>query len=177
MKRTLHYFTFVTTDQRLRIRIPLYAYVVIVAMLPFMVLVLWLMVVTGLTDAVVLKVQPPMFAVGLLLMLVAWGRWWTFDRKANSVRFTPWRRCSLSAVRGVCVAPHLRRRKYTNYTAYAVELVLQDGKHVRLGGAMSSLQDPARANDFATAIGEWLHLPVTQAGTHQDVPADGSATA
>jgi hypothetical protein len=161
-KRTLHGHTVVTTTDRLVIRMPVVGYFVILGFYLLAVLVPWVMTETGLLGRDLLKILPPMAAAGWTPFVILLGRWWTFDRKANSIRYFPWRLCALTDVRGVRVVErHAGKRNLDR--AYSIELDREGKSSVRLMGFIyAPLLGAAETLDYARAVGDWLNVPVKE---------------
>jgi len=141
---------------------PLIGYFAFAGLLLVAVLGPWIMLEAGLLNRESLTVASLMMAAGMLFFLLLWGRWWTLDRKANSVRYFPWRLCALADVRGVRVVQR-RVGKYNASVAYAVDLELQGGAAVRFAGFWyAPLWARAEALALATTLGDWLDVPVTE---------------
>ena len=175
-KSTLNGLVFVSTAERLIIRIPLVGYVAIVGMLLLTTAVMAVLVWTGLMNMAweTFWFQQSLMAAGIFFFSFLWGRWWTFDRKSDRVRFFPWPSIKLSAIESIGVGQRLARRKYTNYTVYFVEFHLTGGARARLRGYFSSLGE-AWARDFAGKIGEWLNVPVRPTLVDMDKQAQAPA--
>src|SRR5947209_7879103 len=148
-KRTIHGHTIVTTADRLVIRPPLSAVLVIVGFYVLCVLLPWGMVETGLVGRDVLHILPPMMAAGWTPFVILLGRWWTFDRRSKAIRYVPWRLCTLTDVRGVRVVER-RAGKRNLDRVYSIELDREGKSSVRLMGFIyAPLRGASEALDYA----------------------------
>jgi hypothetical protein len=161
-KRDLCGYTVVTTADRLVIRMPVVGSFIMLGVYLLAVLIPWVLAETGLVGRDLLKILPPMAAAGWTPFVILLGRWWTFDRKANSIWYVPWRLCTLSDVRGVRVVErHAGKRNLER--AYSVELDREGKSSVRLMGFIyAPIRGAAEALAFATAVGDWLKVPVKE---------------
>jgi hypothetical protein len=161
-KRTIHGHVFVTTADRLVIRPPLGAVAVILGFYVLCVLLPWGMVETGLVGRDVLHILPPMMAAGWTPFVILLGRWWTFDRRSNAIRYFPWRLCTITDVRGVRVVER-RAGKRNLDRVYSIELDREGKSSVRLMGFIyAPLRGRVETLDYAKAVGEWLGVPVRE---------------
>lgn len=155
-----HGFVLVMTADKLIVRGPLIAYVVGLGMYLLAMLALWIMIQIGLLNADSAWILPPLMAAGWFPMVILWGRWHTFDRRANTVRYFPWRLCALTSVRAVSVIQHRVYRKYSYEYFFALSLDLENGKQVRLPGQLSRLWSAEVGRDLAGPMAEWLRVPM-----------------
>jgi hypothetical protein len=151
----------VATPDRLVIRPPAAYYAATGVFLLLSWLLPWLMVKLGLLDRAILPQLSLMMAGGILFFSVLLGRWWTLDRRADSVCYFPWRLCALSAVRGVRVVERRVGKKNLG-RAHTVDLELEGGKQVRFAGFSYSRLGAPQALALAAILGEWLNVPVTR---------------
>jgi hypothetical protein len=160
-KRTFLDYTVAATADRLVIRPPIGCYVVTGLFLLLSVLLPWVMVEAGLLDRALLTQVLASGAAGIVFFTALWCRWWTLDRKADSVRYFPWRICALTAIRGVRVVER-RVGKRNLEIAYTVDLDLEGGARVRFAGSFHERLGTPQARALARIIGEWLNVPVTE---------------
>ncbi len=160
-RRTWLGCTVVATADRLVIRPPIGYYVVGALLLLLSVLLPRIMVELGLLDRAVLTPTSWMLAAGMMFFVTLWGRWWTLDRTADSVRYFPWRLCALTAIQGIRVVQR-RVGKRNLERAWTVELELDGGTQVRFAGFAYWRLGAPQALALATIIGEWLNVPVTE---------------
>src|SRR5262245_6151906 len=125
-KRTWLGCPVVASADRLVIRPPVAYYVAGVLFLLLTVLLPWVMAEVGLLDRGIRAPVSAMWSAGILFFWTLLGRWWTLDRKSDSVRYFPWRLCSLSAVRGIRVVER-RVGKRNLERAWTVDLDLEGG--------------------------------------------------
>src|SRR5262249_3538833 len=121
----------------------------------------WIMVEVGLLDRALLTPASAMLAAGLVFFVALLSRWWTLDRKTDSVRYFPWRLCALTAIRGVRLVER-RGGKLRTERTYTVDLDLEGGARVRFAGFSYSRLGSPQALALATILGEWLNVPVTE---------------
>jgi hypothetical protein len=161
-KRTVSGHLFVTTADRLVIRMPVAGYFILLGFYLLCVLLPWGMVETGLLGRDVLHIMPPMMAAGWTPFVILLGRWWTFDRRSNSIWYVPWRLCTLTDVRGLRVVErHAGKRNLDR--VYSVEMDREGKSSVRLIGFIyAPLRGRAETLAIATAVGEWLNVPVKE---------------
>jgi hypothetical protein len=160
-KRTCNDYTVLSTAERLVIRPPRAFWVVAALFPPISVLLPWGMAEFGLLDRAIWSMFPPMLATVLMSFAIILGRWWTLDRKCDSVRYFPWRLCKLTAIRGVRIIER-RVGKLRLSRAWTVDLDLEGGSQVRFAGFWHSRLGLEQAMAMATLIGEWLNIPITQ---------------
>jgi hypothetical protein len=159
--RTWLDYTVAATADRLVIRPPGRYYGVAGLFVLLSLLLPWVMAEVGLVDRALLPQLTSMLAAGLLFFVALWGRWWTLDRTADSVRYFPWRLCSVTAVRGVRVVER-RVGKRRLERAFTVDLDLEGGAQVRFAGFSYSRLGRPEALALATILAEWLNVPVTE---------------